>query len=696
MSGFSALTRLYLELHEVRLYCSMDKIRVALRYLANEFECGEPDGDLTVPSPPGVDWLRWAYYGDEEGDPPILTDTAPQVPIRELITEAMEDLRPLTDQESVVLRKRIQEARATDAELATVWDSPTGYAKVGGAINGVTGRLLELGFSRREVDAADLMWREAQPPPASPVPGTTLPKTEWKPDIDRLYDRLNEAKQTGSADCLFAASGLLAMVHEDEFKKFIEEVKTARKAGLKVDVAGLMKLRREQKRANASACTRQNIAAAACTGEPPAIITCATWEIAGNITANSHFAVDAGRRLFFYKDGLYQPHGDHHIKRQVKEILTAAKKPDHWYKKKVEEVVEYIAVDAPRLWERPPLDVINVANGLVSVSGRTLTPHSPDHLSPIQVPVKFDPTARCPVIDKFVLSTFPSDAVVIAYEIPAWLVTPDTSIQKAILLLGDGANGKSTYLCLVIAFIGRRNCSAVSLHKLEADRFSIARLVGRLANICPDLPGTDLTSSSIFKAITGGDELQGERKFADAFEFTPFARLLFSANHPPRSSDASSAFFRRWLVLPFEQRFVEGHGKAIPRRELDAMLSEPTELSGLLNKALDALPGLRERGFSESVSTKAAMDEFRQTTDPLAVWLDRNTVGRPDAFVRQDTLCAMYNDDCTRRGRPTTTKQAFGRALIQLRPKLEKRQKTVNGVSTWCYFGIGLLTPEPM
>src|SRR5581483_11001589 len=150
-------------------------------------------------------------------------------------------------------------------------------------------------------------------------------------------------------------------------------------------------------------------------------------------------------------------------------------------------------------------------------------------------------------IDKFVLSTFPSDAVVIAYEIPAWLVTPDTSIQKAILLLGDGANGKSTYLCLVIAFIGRRNCSAVSLHKLEADRFSIARLVGRLANICPDLPGTDLTSTSIFKAITGGDELQGERKFADAFEFTPFARLLFSANHPPRSSDASSAFFRRWL-----------------------------------------------------------------------------------------------------------------------------------------------------
>jgi hypothetical protein len=48
-----------------------------------------------------------------------------------------------------------------------------------------------------------------------------------------------------------------------------------------------------------------------------------------------------------------------------------------------------------------------------------------------------------------------------------------------------------------------------------------------------------------FKALWAGDTLVAEYKFKDSFEFTPYARLVFSANHPPRSADSSHAFFRR-------------------------------------------------------------------------------------------------------------------------------------------------------
>jgi hypothetical protein len=47
--------------------------------------------------------------------------------------------------------------------------------------------------------------------------------------------------------------------------------------------------------------------------------------------------------------------------------------------------------------------------------------------------------------------------------------------------------------------------------------------------ICPDLPGERLPSSAMFKAITGCDGIMAEVKYRDSFEFTPFARLLFSA-----------------------------------------------------------------------------------------------------------------------------------------------------------------------
>jgi P4 family phage/plasmid primase-like protien len=354
-------------------------------------------------------------------------------------------------------------------------------------------------------------------------------------------------------------------------------------------------------------------------------------------------------------------------------------------------VVKYLTVDAPLLWERPPIDRVNVLNGILDVNTRSLSPHSPDFLSPVQLSVAFDPTARCPGWDQFIRSVFPGDSEAIAWEIPAWLMVPDTSIQRAVLLLGDGANGKSTYLRGILAFLGKHNVAAVSLHKLENDRFSAARLIGRLANICPDLPSTDLTGTSVFKAITGGDALMAEYKFKDSFEFIPYARLVFSANHPPKSQDASPAFFRRWLVVPFERPFVAGDRGTIPSDRLDAILSDPVELSGLLNKTLEALPAIRARGLSESDSTRRATDEFRQATDPLAVWLDRFTVLRNDAVTPQDQLYRECCRGCAAAGRPDISKTAFGRGIKKWRPNVTDYQRTVDGRQTWCYVGIALV-----
>jgi putative DNA primase/helicase len=419
------------------------------------------------------------------------------------------------------------------------------------------------------------------------------------------------------------------------------------------------------------------------------------YQIAEAITARHRFAQDVGGRLYIFRRGSYQAEGASFVRQQVKQLMERMRVASKWSSHKAEEVVKYIEVDAPMLWERPKVEVVNVLNGLLDVSTRVLSPHSPDFLSPVQLPVKFDPNARCPMWDKFIGEVFPGDSEAIAWEIPAWLATPDTSIQKAVLLTGDGANGKSTYLRAVLAFVGRQNVAAISLHRLENDRFSVARLVGRLANICPDLPSEDLSSTSMFKSITGGDALLAERKFEESFEFVPFARLIFSANHPPKSQDASSAFFRRWVVVPFERTFHSGDPGTLPRDQLDAMLADPTELSGVLNKALEALKAIRGHGLSESESIRRAMDEFRQTTDPVAVWLDRNTVLEPDAVIPADRLWQDYNQDCVAKGRPTVSKTALGRAIAQLRPTVEKRQRTVNDRLSWCYVGIGSIAEGP-
>lgn len=418
-----------------------------------------------------------------------------------------------------------------------------------------------------------------------------------------------------------------------------------------------------------------------------------TKVLADAICADDHFARDEGGKLYRYRDGAYRGQAERYVKARVKRLLEQWNYTKEWKPREANAVVEYIGVDARELWERPPLDTINVKNGLLRISDRVLLPHSPDHLSPVQLNVTYDPEATCPRIDQFVGKVFPPDAHVLAWEVPAWLMRPDASIQKAVLLTGEGANGKSTWLTLLTTFLGRRNTAAVSLHKLEANPFAPARLVGKLANICPDLPSSHLESTSTFKALVGNDTLNGEYKHKDSFEFEPFSRLVFSANHPPRSEDASHAFFRRWLVIPFD-RTIEP-SEAIPRDVLDAELSTGSELSGLLNKALDALPQMQsQHGFSEPKSVKTAWQEFHATTDPLAVWLDRYTVDHPDASVPKQTLRAAYSAECERRGRPALGESAFGRAFAKLRPQVETAQRTVGSKRQWCYVGIGMSHPD--
>lgn len=412
-------------------------------------------------------------------------------------------------------------------------------------------------------------------------------------------------------------------------------------------------------------------------------------KIAEFIGEHEHFARDNGGALYRFHNGAYRSRGDQIVKSAVKRICNAWGEQKRWCPRLADNVVEYIRVDAPEVWDRPPEDRLCVANGIIDIGTGELLPHSPDFLSTVQLPVKFNPAATCPAIDQFVSQAFPEDATELAYQIPAWLMLPNTSIQKAVLLTGEGGNGKSRYLAMVRAFLGGVNCAGLSLHILESNKHASARLVGKLANICPDLPSDHLAGTSIFKAITGGDPLSAERKFQESFEFVPFCRLIFSANHPPRSSDSSQAFFDRWVVVPFDRTF-RGTGEEIPARELDARLSAAGELSGLLNRALAALPALRTGKFIDPESVRDAFAEFQAVTDPLAVWLDRYTVDDPEAIIPRKTLRIAYNAHLERSGRPPATERAFGLAVKKLRPDVHDKQRMVGGKLQWCHIGIGL------
>ena len=409
-----------------------------------------------------------------------------------------------------------------------------------------------------------------------------------------------------------------------------------------------------------------------------------TEQLALALMENDYFARDGGGKLYAYRRGVYAADGEARIESRVKALLKEWGK--EWTQHRGREVVEYIRIDAPLLWDRPKLSTVNVANGLLDLETGRLRSHSERYLSPVQIPVNYDEAADCPLTREFVRTTFPEDAQELAWEIFAWLMRPDTSIQKAVLFTGEGANGKSTFLAALAAYLGRANVVSLSLQKLETERFMPARLVGKLANICPDLPSTHLEDTSMFKAITGGDMISAEYKHREGFDFIPFCRLVFSANHPPHSADSSPAFFRRWLVVPFTRLF-EGTD-AVPRVEMDRRLSDPVEQSGILNEAMRVLSGLRRSGFTESETMRQAWTELREATDPLAVWLDRATEENPEGLWVKRELWRAYQRDSNAAGRPPLAENAFARALRKYRPGIAEGQNTINGKFEHVWRGI--------
>ncbi len=388
------------------------------------------------------------------------------------------------------------------------------------------------------------------------------------------------------------------------------------------------------------------------------------------------YARDAGNALYYYRGGVYLPKGEEQIELEVRNLL--ANGSSSWTPQKGRDVATFIRLDAPFIMERPPLDKINIKNGIYDRATSKLLPHTPDFLSTTQLPVNYDPNAKSSAWRKFTADAFPSDSQDSPWEIVAWLMLPIVSIQKALLLVGERGTGKSTFLRALRAFLGHENTSSSPLHYLENNRFSTTRLIGKLANICPDIADEKLVTTNIFKAITGGDPITAEHKNGAIFDIYPYCRLVFSANHLPDSTDDTGAFTERWYVHHFSRKFENRSGATA---ELDAALSAPEELSGVLNTALEFLPGVLSKGLNVPGSMESLLGTMRMDDNPAAEWAREHL---EEADNEEFLICR----DITDAAGPKISSKTIGLTLSALLPTSIVRQRRINGIQKWCRYGV--------
>jgi len=82
-------------------------------------------------------------------------------------------------------------------------------------------------------------------------------------------------------------------------------------------------------------------------------------------------------------------------------------------------------------------------------------PFDKKYRATIAIPVEYDTNSVCPQIDKFIGEVVEPADIDILYEMPAWCLIRNSEIQRLVLLLGNGQDGKSKYIGLLKAFLGQ-------------------------------------------------------------------------------------------------------------------------------------------------------------------------------------------------------------------------------------------------
>lgn len=293
------------------------------------------------------------------------------------------------------------------------------------------------------------------------------------------------------------------------------------------------------------------------------------------------------------------------------------------------------------LLSRSPLDQaneigINFANGFLDVAGE-LHEHDPKYGKTFTMPFNYIPE-RATEAHKwlgFLKSCWGKDAdcddkiraLQQAFGVTMFGLGP--RFQRAILLHGRGATGKSTALAVLQEMMPPDTVAVLPPQKW-GERFALTTLVNKSLNVCGELPEATTIDGERFKGIVVGEPQATEFKGRDGFTFIPMATHWFASNHLPKSRDTSDAFIRRWLVLDFNRVIpvtdrIEDFARILVAEEREAIAAWAVEGLKDIEKNGWCLPPshvVRENQILRSNNSVAA---FLQSCERVIV--DKDAVG---------------------------------------------------------------------
>lgn len=313
--------------------------------------------------------------------------------------------------------------------------------------------------------------------------------------------------------------------------------------------------------------------------------------------------------------------------------------------------------------------LINLQNGTFEISpkGTKLRPFNREDFITYQLPFEYNPQAKAPIFEAYLNRVLPDiERQRVLSEYLGYVFIKNgfegLKLEKALLLYGSGENGKSVFFDIVTSLLGRENISNYSLQSLTEEKgFYRAKIASKLVNYASEINGK--LETSLFKAIVSGEPVEACLKYGQPFSMTDYAKLIFNCNDLPKDVEHTAAYFRRFLIIPFDVTITE--------QEKDPDLAKKivaAELSGVFNWVLEGLNRLLEqRKFSKCEAAKQALEQYKIESNSVKMFLNEHEYqSSPTNYKLIKDLYPEYKSYCIEDGAKPFQKKNFTKQLRTL------------------------------
>ncbi len=382
----------------------------------------------------------------------------------------------------------------------------------------------------------------------------------------------------------------------------------------------------------------------------------------------THWTRDLARKHRYDVRNLCRLAGsDPHCQKQDARRLAMANTIDGVVK--LASVDQRIVVPAAAFDADPHL--LNTPAGIVDLRDGKVRPHAGDYLTKI--------TAVAPMFGvqpkvwlRFLRGIFEGDRKTIRFlrRLLGYALTGDIREQVIVFFHGDGANGKSTLLDLLLHLFGAYAVK-VSSSLLMAQRgvkhpTDVAQLRGVRLAVANEVAEGALWDESRVKELTGDAKLTARFMRQDYFQFDATHKFVIAANNRRQMRSMDHAMRRRVVLVPFHARF-EG-----ARRDPQMLEKLKAESGAILAWAIAGAAEWYRRGLEGPDDVRAASAEYANAMDSIGMWLEEccEGVGDPTASETSAYLYRSYAEWKRRRGEHPVSQmrwseQVQGRGLVR-------------------------------